>query len=367
MVNDMATRDFVDGVSKGHRDEMSLKDVMLKLRNLYLYLLSNWIVVLSFGFVGSILGFSYAYFKQPVYIARTTFVLESGDGGDGMAQYAGLASMVGLDIGGGAGNGIFKGDNILELYKSRNMIEKALLTEVKFHEKKQLLVDRFVEFNDLRKSWRKNPDLVNFKFDRFSTNNRLQDSILGTIVTDIYKNYLNVFKPDKKLSIISAEVKSNDEFFSEVFNNEIVNHVNEFYVQTKTKKSLNNVTILQRKVDSVRSVMNGAIYSAAVVLDATPNLNPTRQVQRSAPMQRSQFSAETNKAILAELVKNLELSKMSLLRETPLIQVIDQPVLPLEKERFGKIKGGILGGMAFVFFAFFFLVFKRILRKILND
>jgi uncharacterized protein involved in exopolysaccharide biosynthesis len=43
-------------------------------------------------------------------------------------------------------------------------------------------------------------------------------------------------------------------------------------------------------------------------------------------------------------VKNLELSKMSLLKETPLIQVIDQPVYPLEEIKFGKLKGLVLGG-----------------------
>ena len=36
--------------------------------------------------------------------------------------------MMGLDVGGSGG--LFQGENILELYKSRSMIAKTLLTEI---------------------------------------------------------------------------------------------------------------------------------------------------------------------------------------------------------------------------------------------
>jgi hypothetical protein len=176
-----------------------------------------------------------------------------------------------------------------------------------------------------------------------------------------------VYKADKKLSIISADVKAKDEFFAKTFNEEIVRNVNNFYVQTKTRKSLDNVKILQMKTDSIRNIMNGAIYSSAAIIDATPNLNPTRQAQRSAPAQRSQYTAETNKAILSELVKNLELSKMSLLKEAPLIQVVDQPVFPLDKTRLGSMKASILGAVLFGFLTVIVLLMKYIFASILIE
>jgi hypothetical protein len=39
--------------------------------------------------------------------------------------------------------------------------------------------------------------------------------------------------------------------------------------------------------------------------------------------------------ILTELIKQVELAKVTLRKEKPLIQVIDRPILPLPKERFG--------------------------------
>jgi len=352
-------------------EEISMKDLFLKVRQWYRYLLSKWIMIVAFGILGSVLGVVYALLKKPIYLATTTFVLEEGGSSSGsLGGLGGLASMAGIELGGGGG--LFQGDNILELYKSRTMIEKTLFTQVTDGGKTDLLINFYIEFNKLREDWTDKPLLKTFKFtslDETSENlrvkeQRLRDSIIGTIVNDIKINCLSVTKPDKKLSIIRADTKNNNEFFAKTFNDEIVKNVNDFYIQTKTKKSLENVNILQRKTDSVRSVMNGAIYSAAAVADATPNLNPTRQIQRQAPVQRSQFSAETNKAVLSELVKNLEMSKMTLLKEAPLIQVIDQPVYPLTKEKFGKVKGIFLGGICFSLLAIIILVLKRVSQVI---
>ncbi|MCZ4242920.1 Wzz/FepE/Etk N-terminal domain-containing protein [Pedobacter punctiformis] len=354
-------------------DEISLKDLLLKIRDWWRYLLSKWIIILSFGLLGGISGFAYAYFKKPIYTATTTFVLEDEKGSGGLGNLAGLASMAGVDLG-GSGGGIFQGDNILQLYKSRSMLEKTLLSSIIIKGKNQLLIDRFIESNELKKKWAEKPKLLslNFRADSIQDGfpilktNRLRDSILGVIVLDLNKNYLVVTKPDKKLSTIQVDVKAKDELFAKAFNDELVKNVNEFYVNTKTKKTLQNVKILQLKTDSVRSVMNGAIYTAVAVADATPNLNPTRQVQRVAPVQKAQFSAETNKVILSEMAKNLEMTKMALLKETPLIQVIDQPIYPLEKKKLGYLKGIVLGGILAGILTVMYLSISSFLQNILK-
>jgi hypothetical protein len=348
-------------------EDISLKNIYLKLKEWFKYILSKWLIIVAFVVTGSILGIVYASYDEPQYTATTTFVLESEGSSGGLGQYLGLASMVGLDLGEGGG-GLFHGDNIIELYKSRTMIVRSLLTEVIYDGHKQLLVNRFIEYNKLRDKWSKFPRLKNLQFTPTSNPElkRIQDSVLNAIVDNVNRGVLNVAKPDKKLSIIKVDVKSKDEFFSKAFNDQIVKTVNDFYVQTKTKKSNQNVAILQGKVDSVRVVMNGAIYSVAAVADATPNLNPTRQIQRTAPMQRSQFTAETNRAILTELVKNLEISKISLLKEAPLIQVVDQPVYPLKVEQFSKIKGLIFGGFIAGFLITVFFLLKKVMESIVE-
>ncbi|WP_293302809.1 Wzz/FepE/Etk N-terminal domain-containing protein [Pedobacter sp. UBA4863] len=351
-------------------DEISLKELILKIKEWWQYLWRKKWIIIAAGLVGGLLGLGYSFIKKPIYTATTTFVLESGEKGGGLAAYAGVASMMGIDLGGGGG-GIFQGDNILELYKSRTMIEKTLFSPLDSLSK-QPLIERYIEINKLREGWEKKPELKDLHFSigdnkvklKNSKTQRLRDSVVSKVVEVIGKGYLNVTKPDKKLSIIKVDVKSADETFAKRFNEEIVKNVNDFYVQTKTKKSLDNVQILQHKTDSLRAVMNGAIYSAASVADATPNLNPTRQVQRAAPVQRAQFSAETNKAVLGEMMKNLEMSKMALMKETPLIQVIDEPVYPLKKEKLGKIKGAFYGGILIGFIVVAYLMIINFFRKI---
>lgn len=347
--------------------EISIKDIVLSCGKYYRFLLSKWILILAFAILGGLLGLAYALWKKPVFTATTTFVLEGGESPSNLGQYAGIASMIGLDL--NTGGGIFQGNNILELYRSRTMIEKTLLSEVDYRGRKILLIDRYVDINALRKEWAEKKQLrdIRFRADWQQLPDgqvRLQDSLLQAIAGDINKHYLVVNKPDKN-SIIRVDVNAKDEFFAKAFNDMIVANVNDFYVQTKTRKSMSNVKILQAKADSIRQNMNQEIYSAAAVADATPNLNPTRQLQRIAPIQRSQFSAEANRAILGELVKNLELSKMSLLRETPLIQVVDYPKYPLVKFVPGKLTSFIKGMILFAFFTVMVLFVKKMFQDIM--
>ena len=112
--------------------------------------------------------------------------------------------------------------------------------------------------------------------------------------------------------------------------------------------------------------MNGAIYTAAAALDATPNLNPSKLIQRNVPTQKAQFSAEANKAILTNFIQSLELGKISLLKETPLIQTIDVPIYPLEKTKLGRLKGAIVGGILASMLVTVFLLIKIFLKRTLS-
>lgn len=240
-------------------DEISVRDILVKLINLKNYLLSKWLIILVFALIGAGLGFAYAIFKKPLYTAESTFVIDDGSKSGGLGQYASLASLAGIDVGGGGG-GIFQGDNILQLYKSRVMIEKALLSTVKIDGKDQLLIDRYIYFHQLKSKWNNNPQLSNITFSGKPENfNRKQDSIITNLVETFNKKLLTVTKIDKKLSIISVDVVDNDEIFAKEFNNKLVETVNNFYTQTKVKKSFQNVSILQKQADSVRRVLNNSI------------------------------------------------------------------------------------------------------------
>ena len=118
-----------------------------------------------------------------------------------------------------------------------------------------------------------------------------------------------------------------------------------------------------KQTDSIRGELNGAITGVAVATDNTFGLNPAMNVRR-VPSSRRQVDVQANSAILTELVKQTELAKVTVRKDTPLIQVIDQPILPLPKERFGKLKGIVFGGVITGFLTVLFLLSRKILKSL---
>lgn len=344
-------------------DEITMKELILEIREWVLYLWSKWHILLIAGITGGIVGLIISLVSTIQYKATTTFVLEAGDDSkSGLARLAGVAAVAGVNLGADAG-GLFQGDNILELYRSRTMLVQALLSKT-HPDSNELLVNRLIEFKKLRTAWQEDTLLSKLDFHNHSGElspslSRARDSVLTEFANSIRDQHLVVSKPDKKLSIIQVDITSPDEVFSKVFNETLVSSVNDFYIQTKTKRTSQQIALLERKVDSVRQIMERAIYSAAQVADVTPNLNQTRLSQRVAPAQEAQFSAEANRAILSQLIQNLEIARMNLAQEKPLIQLVDQPVYPLPISRIGKVKGVVIGGFLFGFFTVGFFILRK--------
>jgi hypothetical protein len=342
------------------KDEISLKELIEKGRDWFSYLLSQWKIILLAGFVGAVLGLTYSFVKKPIYTATLSFALEDEKVGGGLGGALGLASSFGLDLGISGGN-IFSGSNLNELFKSRKMVEQTLLTPVLVNDKFISLAEMYIQNAEWRDKWVDKPKFKNIEFlpspDRKHFT-RVHDSILGVIYKDLLKNSLTVGQKDKKVDIISMDVSSNNELFSKYFCEALARQVGEFYVATKTKKARANMAILQKQTDSIRGELNGAITGVAVANDNTFGLNPALNVRR-VPSARRQVDVQANTAILTELVKQSELAKVTLRKETPLIQVIDRPILPLKIEKIGKIKGGVLGGIIAGILIILVLMFKR--------
>jgi hypothetical protein len=345
-------------------DEISIKALILRVILWKNHLISKWITISVIAIICGLCGFIYSYIRKPIYKAELSFALQDASSGGGLGGALGLASQFGFDVGGPVGDE-FSGDNLLQLMRSRSMVEKTLLTSLTINGKQQTLAEYYIDFNGLRDNWEQETKDIHFLPGADRSKFALkQDSLLGIFHRDIIKENLLVDKIDKKLSIISLQFKSKDQIFSKLFAEVLVKVVSDFYVDTKTKKEVKNVAILQRQADSVRNVLNNAISGVALSVDAAPNANPFMQSLR-VPSQRRQVDVQANTAILNELVKNLEISKMSLLQETPLIQIIDKPILPLEKDRVGKFKGLVIGGVIGVFLAVFLLSVSRVYKSIM--
>ena len=353
-------------------DEISLKELILKMKEWWLFLKSKWIIITLAGLLGGVIGFSYAYIQKPTYTATLSFALEDDKaGGGGLSGALGLASSLGIDMGTSAG-GAFSGANLMELMKSRTLIERALLNPITIGAQTSSLAEYYIDFSGMRKNLNKKNELsfIHYLVDDNRTNFSLQkDSVLGEIFKKVIgensRTLLSVLQKDKKISIISVDVTTEDELFSKALTESVVKEVSDFYIFTKSKKARNNVAILQKQADSVRNELNNAISGVAQSTDNTFNLNPSLNIKRSLSTKR-QVDVQANTAILTQLVTNLEMAKVTLLKETPLIQIIDKPILPLKKEKVGKLKSLVLGGLIFAIVSIVVLVFRNLYKSLLN-
>lgn len=335
--------------------EISLVEIPKMFSGYVRSLLRKWHWIALAGIAFGLGGILYAWKQKPRYTAEITFAPENEKGG-GMSMYAGLAAQFGFDLGGGGG-GVFEGENLMEFLKSRMLIEKALLSPLDSSGK--LLIDHYLDMNEMREDWPKKPVLKNIRFYAGQPPERNRDSIMNLTVKDVGNNLL-IEKKDKMLNIISVKMVSNDERFAKSFVENLVDNGIQYYVDYRSKKTRENVQILQRQADSVRGMLRGDIMSAATTTDL--NVNPLRQVVR-AGVQRKQVDVQVNGALYGEILKQLELSKITLRKETPLVQIIDTPRYPLEKKKMGRLKGAIIFGFFGVLIAVLFFTVKNVFAK----
>ncbi|MBV9988365.1 MAG: hypothetical protein JO301_11855 [Chitinophagaceae bacterium] len=344
-----------------NQDELTVRQLIISIQGGFRYLRSKWIPILLGGMIFGLIGFGIASYAKPVYTATLTFALEDDKGGGGLSGAAGLASQFGFDIGGSSG-GAFSGANLIELMKSRTIVENALLDSVQRNGKFTSLIEMFIEMKGLRSQWKDKPGMDKVYFvpnankQQFT---RQQDSIMGMVCRELIRDNVTVGQRDKKVTIISIDVKGGDEEFCKLFAERLAANVSEFYIDTKSKKAKNNVAILKRQADSVRYELNSAISGAAYATDNTYNMNPAFLNVKRVPSVRKEIDMEANKAILTELVKNLEIARMALLRDTPLIQIIDIPKYPLPIYKTGRLRSLILGGVIGVCLVSFILLLRR--------
>lgn len=344
---------------------VNLKDIINNFQKWYVYLKSKLRVVLIFILFGLLICFTLFYTQKLKYSARLTFAMEEDKGvSGGLAGAAGIASQIGIDLG-SSGGSAFSSSNLMELMKSRLLIEKTLLDTITIDKKTKTLADYYAENEGLRKKWDKNPDLKNINF-----NNKLdrsyftfqQDSLLKILYKRILSENVSVQSKDKKITIMTLEVVSSDQLFSKFFCENLAIETTKFYIETKTKKSKNNVEILQQQVDSLKKYLDEAISGVASATDKVYNLNPAFNINGSSS-KKKQVNVQANTVVLTQLIAQLELAKINLRKETPLIQIIDRPILPLDDDKYNPIIILVL----FIFTSFIIAISYLVLLKMYND
>lgn len=346
--------------------KISLGYLIHRLRHWILFIFSKWLKIGIGAFVILLLIIAFNYLKPKVYTAKSTFVLDKETSG-GLGDLGSLASLAGVNIGALAeGSVLFQIDNIQELYRSRRMIEKTLLTLIEIDGINTQLISRFAKSNKLEEDWvEKSVELSSFARprDQFT---RSQDSLLRESVKLINEQFLIVGKPNRKATILEVGFEHKDEVLAKLFTEVHVKNVNQFYLETKTKKSAANLKILQTQSDSVKRVLDESLLRLAEIDENIPNPNPLYKTSQ-VPYQKAMIDVQANSAVYQEVVKQLELAKVAHRNQIPLIQIIDQPRYPLPDNRWKLFKTLIIGGFLGIFLMVCYVFLVELVRNALKE
>ena len=338
-------------------NKISLSFLYERLKDWALFLISNKGIIVLGSFCILFFTISYNYIIKPTYFARTTFVLDNNDTSS-MGDLISLASLAGINTSSLIdASSLFQIDNIQELYRSNTMIKKTLMSTANDGKKDFKLIDRFIEVEKLKNKWDKLGVNIN-NFESTKTISRTKDSLIKELIKTIKKENLIVDKPSRKTTILEIGFDHKDEILAKTFNENLVKIVNQFYNKTKTLKTGSNLKILQRQSDSVKIVLDTSIMLLAEIDQSIPNPNPLSKVNL-VPYQKAMIDVQANSAIYQELLKQLELAKVTHRNNMPLIQVIDSPNYPLENSRWKLLKTIVYGIIMGSIFSIFSLSFKR--------
>nr|WP_315401873.1 lipopolysaccharide biosynthesis protein [uncultured Sphingobacterium sp.] len=349
--------------------EISLKELILRIQDWFKFLFSKWYIFLIAIIFGYGIGYYYESRKPIKYTASTSFILEGE--GSGQSSLPALGALLGSDFLDRGSNSLFQGQSLIELYKSRAILKEVLLSPMD-DDSSTLIIQKLFLINEKLKEKVSEPNKIllskkDFLLNPQIENLRTRDSIIQGAIKTINGGYFSVDYPNSRASIIQVDVHAEDEIFAKTFNHYLVSKVNDLYMEIKAGKSYENVKVLQKKVDSVRHIMVSSLSRVAVSQDQTPNLNPTKVAIRAIPTQSAQMTIEATKGVYAEFNKNLEMAKLGLSKDAPLIKVIDEATYPLTKNIPDKNKKGIIFSLGLFFLSIIFMSLLYIYRLLMKE
>ena len=346
-------------------DEITLKDLIAKIKEYSAEVIKNWKILLLF--IVPVTAFMlYKALTTPItYTSTLTFMVNENEGGMGAGAAAGILGMLG---GSGEKNNL---DKILELSKSQRILNEALLTKVTINGKNDYYANHIISAYDMcNTDWKKDTALQNgffferTKIDSFSRKELSAiKSIYGKIVGTELVAPLYSTSSSKQTSIMKLTLNTVSEELCVRFLKTIYDRLNIFYVSKSIEKQKYTYEVVVAKADSIKRLLYGREYAKANYSDTHRGLvMETQQV----PTQRLARDVNMLSIMYAEAIKNAEVADFSLKNKVPFVQAIDVPMFPLKPEKTGKIKATVIGIAIGMIIGILFIIIRRIIRDSLQ-
>ncbi len=346
-------------------NQFSFKKIILNLLLVIPYVKKNYRLLISGALIGLALGLSVEFYRSrdKKFDAELIFLLENDNASQG--GLSDLASSLGLGNIGGGNSNLFSGENFKELFKTKKLLRKAILTKVKIGNKEDIFGNIFLEKCDLfDHEWSGYPDHIeHYKFKSTDLKAISQDD---KVIVDLIAQYLNgnsqLQNENPKSTFQTLTVETRSDTLSYLWAKLYLNTLADFYISNKNKKSNELLEILDKRKDSLKT----ALYYTQGKLANYTDQNQQIIFQRARIIaDRLQMNSTQLQTMYLEAVRNYDNLKFSLVKETPLFNIISEPELPGEifKYKWGPVTiiAIIIGVFLSIFIQYVISVYKELM------
>jgi|AntRauTorckE5430_2_1112549.scaffolds.fasta_scaffold00542_5 uncharacterized protein involved in exopolysaccharide biosynthesis len=349
-------------------DDTTLKELIVEIQEFLLFAWKKPLIVILFVILGVSLGILKAYTSKTSYSAELTFMINEDDGGG----VGGVGAILG-QFGFGGGSSEHNLDKIIELSKSRKILQGVIFDSITISGQKNSIGNHIINVYDLHQVWEEEEkeDLHGFYFtDQSEITNEI---IHNTAAKNIYSILAGSPKEgvDGLVRTVSNDLTgilyinaiTESEELSLGLTKNVYNSLSQFYIENSIEKHLTTFEQLSQKADSVISELSSVEYRLAKIKDRSSGIIDRRNRLEENKLQRD---VQILTVLYGEVLKNKETASFVVSNSTPFFQTVDVPTLPLSKDKISMIRSIIIFSMIAFILCFSFLILWYIIAKALR-
>lgn len=284
-----------------------------------------WIILVTT--VVTALGIAYALLAQEEFTTKGKILPEiQGKGAGGLSQFAGLASLAGVDLNslGGSAVDAVRPDLYPDVITSTPFYLELFKTKVHTRDNQVMTFEDYYH-NMLEKGKEPTEKLLKkypVKEEGIILVNRLNEIRLKALRERITSGI------DRKSGVITINVKMPDPVVAAETAKFAMEYLMEYVKNYRTEKLRQDVDYLSNQVDASRGKYHSSQEKKARYTDQFQDMR-----LQSADVQRERIDAEyrLSSTFYNELLKKLEEARFKLHQQTPVFKILEPPVVPAKR------------------------------------
>jgi uncharacterized protein involved in exopolysaccharide biosynthesis len=342
-------------------NQVTLKELIGYIRLCWLEFWNRkWLIIFT-AFIGAVIGFRAAVLTPKSYKASYRFFVKEGGASNLGSSIGTLGSLLG-----GAGGTLL--DKTSEVINSQMVVEKVLLSTIEIDGKSDLVINHYYKIQDFQREWEDEKSLSTVRFSTADTvpdlYNSAQRKVYKLILTRFTNEKSSIIQHsfEKKTGVFSMSVNNKNEEFSIKVSSLMLDGIRRFIKSYTTESLNNNVTVLNKKVDSIKSELH---YVRKKLAKATDQSFSVFLNEDKVDLKTLAAQEQILLAMYVEAQKNLEtiLFMGQSASNAAAVIVLDRPYSPIRPIQKSILNYTIAGFFILGFVSFGLILFLRWFKK----